>query len=129
EPGEQALDFRKLRRFRQTLLCRDDAHLSRSIRPEQMDRFLFSRNPHGRRIPGSSAAVEAVAHALDDVYPLPVEFAELVPYAGGRQPLREILLAMLAAGCANLHVHDFPCEDSVTARPCASRFARYQAAA
>ncbi len=129
EAAEQELDFRKLRRFRQTLLCRAEASPARAIAPEQMDGFLFSKNPHGRRIAGSDPAVEAVAQALDDVHPLPVAFEELVPYAGSREALREILLGMLAAGCADPHVYDFPCEESVTARPRASRLARYEAAA
>ena len=128
EEGEQQLDFRKLRRFRQTLLCRGEVAPDRGIGPERMDRFLFSENPHGRRIGGTDAAVEAVAQALNDVRPLPVEFDELTPYAGSREVLREILFAMLAAGCVDIHVHDFPCEESVTERPLASRLARYQAA-
>ena len=127
EAGEQERDYRQLRRFRQTLLCREEVRLRRQVRPQQMDRFLFSNNRHGRRLAGEDAAVEAVAQALEDVYPLPVQFEELVPYAGSRGALREILIAMLAAGCADLHVHDFPCQDSVTPRPCASRLARHQA--
>jgi SAM-dependent methyltransferase len=125
--GEQQLDFRKLRRFRQTLLCRKEIALKRRVGPELMDAFLFSANSHGRRIAGEDPAVEAVAQALQDVYPLPVTFAELVPYARSAASLREILFAMLAAGCADIHVYDFPCEESVTERPCASRLARYQA--
>jgi hypothetical protein len=93
-----------------------------------MDDFLFSKRPHGQRIAGADAAVEAVAQALDDVHPLPVMFEELIPYAGSHKALREILLALLAGGCADIHVHDFPCEESVTEFPRASRLARYQAA-
>ena len=129
EAAEQEMDFRKLRRFRQTLLCRAEVPLAREIAPEQMDGFLFSKNPHGRRVAGNDPAVEAVAQALDDVHPLPAAFAELELYAGSRAALREILMGLLAAGCADPHVYDFPCEESVTARPCASRLARYQAAA
>lgn len=128
EAGEQELDFRKLRRFRQTLLCRAEAPLKRAIAGKQMDGFLFSKSPHGRRIAGDDPAVEAVAQALDDVHPLPVLFDELIPYAGSREALREILLALVAGGCADPHVHDFPCEESVTEFPRASRLARYQAA-
>jgi SAM-dependent methyltransferase len=127
EEGEQHLDFQKLRRFRQTLLCREQARPDRRAGPEQMDAFLFSENPHGRRIPGNDPAVEGVAQALHDVYPLPVEFAELIPYAGSVASLREILFGMLVAGCADIHVYDFPCEESVTERPRASALARYQA--
>jgi len=127
EGGEQQLDFRKLRRFRQTLLCREEVALDRRAGPERMDAFLFSENPHGRRVAGKDPAVEGVAQALHDIYPLPVCFAELIPYAGSAASLREILFAMLAAGCVDIHVHEFPCAESVTERPCASRLARYQA--
>jgi PKMT, C-terminal winged helix domain/Predicted methyltransferase regulatory domain len=128
EAGEQELDFRRLRRFRQTLLCRAEAPLKRAIARKQMDGFLFTKSPHGRRIAGDDRAVEAVAQALEDVHPLPVMFEELIPYAGSRKALREILVALVAGGCADLHVHDFPCEESVTELPCGSRLARYQAA-
>jgi SAM-dependent methyltransferase len=125
---EQYLDFLKLRRFRQTLLCRADVKLTRAVDARRMDQFLFSENPHGHRIPGGDAAVEAVAQALKDTSPLPAGFAELIPYAGSREALREILFGLMAAGCVDLHVYDFPCEESVSARPRASRLARYQAA-
>jgi SAM-dependent methyltransferase len=128
EAGEQELDRHKHRRFRQTLLCRDDAAPQRRVSPRKMERFLFSENPHGRRISGADPAVESVAQALQDVHPLPVAFDDLIPYAGSRESLGEILLALIASGCADLHVHDFPCEESVSDRPCATRLARYQAA-
>ncbi|MCU1234279.1 MAG: Methyltransferase type 12 [Candidatus Solibacter sp.] len=126
---EQHLDFLKLRRFRQTLLCRSEIQLTRDVDARRMDDFLFSDNPHGHRIPGDDAAVEAVTQALRDTSPLPVEFAELIPYAGTREALREILFVLMIAGCVDLHVYDFPCEEEVTERPRASRLARYQAAA
>ena len=129
ETGEQELDFRKLRRFRQSLVCRAEVSLRRSVAPEHMDGFLFSKSLHGRRLAGSDPAVEAVAQALEDTHPLPVAFEELVPYAGSREELRDILLSFVVAGCADLHTHDFPCEESVTLRPRASRLARHQAAA
>lgn len=126
--GEQELDFRRLRRFRQTLLCREEVPLTRSIVAKQMDGFLFSKSPHGRRIPGDDPAVEAVAQALDDVYPLPAHFQEFYAYVGSREALREILFSLVVAGCADIHVHDFPCGESVTMFPEASLLARYQAA-
>ena len=126
---EQYLDFLKLRRFRQTLLCRAEVRLTREIDAHCMDQFLFSENPHGRRVAGSDPVVEAVAQALRDTSPLPVEFAELIPYAGSCEALREILFALMIGGCVDLHVYDFPCEEAVTERPRASRLARYQAAA
>ena len=38
--------------------------------------------------------------------------------------LREVLFALLRSGCVNLHVHDFPCQETVTERPRASRPSR-----
>jgi hypothetical protein len=34
---------------------------------------------------------------------------------------------MVQGGFAELHAHDFPCQDSVTERPVASRLGRYEA--
>jgi hypothetical protein len=59
---------------------------------------------------------------------LPVEFAELIPYAGAREPLREILFSLMLSAMVNLHVYDFPCEETVTPRPIASRLVRHEAA-
>jgi len=122
--GEQREDCRKQRSFRQTLLCHARVPLRRKVTAAQMDGFLFSENPHGHRLSGG----EAVAQALHDAAPLPVAFEELIPYAGGRRALREILFALLRAGCVDLHVHDFPCEESSAECPRASALARYQAA-
>jgi SAM-dependent methyltransferase len=125
---EQYVDFVKLRRFRQTLLCREGIALDRAAGAERMDEFLFSENKGGQCISSSEAAVEAVLQALRDTAPLPVGFEELIPYAGEAGLLREILFALLRAGCVNLHVHDFPCQETATERPRASRLARHQAA-
>ena len=135
---EQYLDYLKLRRFRQTLLCRVGVKLDRDAGPARMDGFLFSAPARARgdgrieglrgvRITAGDEAAERVAGALGDCYPLPVEFEELVPYAGDRDALREIAFGLVVSGFADLHVHDFPCEEEVTAKPAASRLARYQA--
>jgi hypothetical protein len=137
---EQYLDLLKLRRFRRTLLCREEIQLRRDADAAAMDRFLFSSLPftiedgviigrHGTRITIVDAAVERVIRALGDTHPLPVEFEELCPYAGDRESLREILFGLLLGGMVNLHVYDFPCEESVTHRPIASLLVRHQAAA
>jgi hypothetical protein len=124
---EQYLDFLKLRRFRQTLLCRSEVRLTHNANATDMDRFLFSANPHGRRLPGEDRAVEAVVQAIDDAAPLPLEFDDLVPYAGSPAALREILFSLTISGCVDLNVYAFPCQEEVTTRPRASRLARYQA--
>src|SRR5450759_4028026 len=132
---EQYVDFLKLRPFRQTLLCRAEVPLDRATGAARMDEFLFSENKRAQRIRDykhdrifDDRAVEAVAQALHDTAPLPAPFEELIPYAGNTELLREILFALLTAGCVNLHVHDFPCQETVTERPRASGLARYQAA-
>jgi SAM-dependent methyltransferase len=122
--GEQREDWRKQRSFRQTLLCRSEVALRRQAQAADMYQFLFSENPHGHRVSGG----EAVAAALHDSAPLPLAFDELIPYAGGRRALREILFALLRAGCVDIHVHDFPCEEVAAERPVVSALARYQAA-
>jgi SAM-dependent methyltransferase len=131
---EQYVDFLKLRPFRQTLLCRAEVALDRATGAARMDEFLFSENKRARRIRDrkrqgifDDQAVEAVAQALHDTAPLPARFDELIPYAGNGDLLGKILFALLTAGCVNLHVHDFPCQETVTERPRASRLARYQA--
>ncbi len=136
---EQYRDFLRVRRFRQTLLCRDEIPLQRQPGPEIMDRFLFSapaRTVEGGKIEGLRRiritavheAVNRVVGALGDTYPLPVAFEELVPYAGDRAALRDILYGLIVGGFADLHVYDFPCEETVTAKPRASRLVRHQAA-
>ena len=136
---EQYLDFRKARRFRRTLLCRQEIPLRREVDLAALDGFLFSSlpfsvadgvitNQQGSRIAIVDAAVERVMGALCDAHPLPVEFEGLIPYAGAREPLREILLGLMRSAMVNLHVYDFPCEETVTPRPVASRLVRHEAA-
>jgi SAM-dependent methyltransferase len=127
---EQYVDFRKLRRFRESLLCHEEVALDRAVGPARMNGFLFSEHQRGLQISGEQGAqaVQAVVDALHHTGHLPVEFQELIPYAGNAELLGEILFALLVAGCVNLHVHDFPCQETVTERPQASRLARYQAA-
>ena len=125
---ELYVDFLKLRRFRQTLLCHEGIALDRAAGAERMEEFLFSENKGAGHISSSENAVEAVVQALHDTAPLPARFEELIPYAGDAGLLREVLFALLRAGSINLHVYDFPCQETVTERPRASRLARYQAA-
>jgi SAM-dependent methyltransferase len=113
--------------FRQSLLCRAGIALEPDYTAGVMDAFHFSLREPAAAVHGD-AAVEAVLGALRDTYPLPVAFAELEHYTGGRDALREILFSLVRGGAADVHVHDFPCEEDVTERPRATRLARYQAA-
>ena len=135
---EQQLDFLRCRRFRETLLCRRDIVLDRNPSAARMHEFLFAAP--ARRLPGGAIEglngiriapgheeLEAIVSALGDSYPLPLPFEDLVPYAGGADDLTAILFALIRSGFASFHVHDFPCEETVTERPRASRLARQQA--
>ena len=63
--------------------------------------------------------------ALRDAWPLPLPYAEVEPYDAN---LEETLFLLWQAGAVDLHVYDFPCQETVTDRPRATRLARYQAA-
>ncbi len=135
---EQYMDFLKARRFRQTLLCHQSQKLEHRPLEDCMDRFLFSSLYHTRedgkieglrgvRITPIHDAVHRLAAALGKVYPLPLTFAELIPYAGSETALRDILTGMVLSGFADFHVYHFPCHQVVSSKPVASRLARYQA--
>ncbi|HEV2445896.1 MAG TPA: class I SAM-dependent methyltransferase [Candidatus Sulfopaludibacter sp.] len=134
---EQYLDFLYFRRMRQTLLCRREVELRRPPSPEAVERLLFSapamavedgiEGLNSVRIRSGDYPGARVATALGDMYPLPAPFEDLIPYAGDRNTLREVLFALISSGYALFHVHEFPCADSIPERPCATRLARWQA--
>jgi SAM-dependent methyltransferase len=111
--SEQHSDFFRMRSFRQSLVCRAEVSIHRDIEPGRMSGFLFS---------AGGDPVDAVTAALRDAFPLPVAYDELLPYGV------DALLDHWRAGRVDLHVWDFPCEESVTERPRATRVARYEAA-
>jgi SAM-dependent methyltransferase/methyltransferase-like protein len=133
----QYTDFLHLTAFGETLLCRDDVTLDRTLHAELFDNMLFSaparmvdgqiEGAHGVRLSPGQPAVEAVAEALGQSYPLPVAFGEMLESVENRDALRNILAAMVFSSFAYFHVHDFACQRSVTAKPVGSRLARYQA--
>lgn len=136
---EQYMDYLKARLFRQTLLCHASRTLQRRPIEDCVDQFLFSslcrtvedgqiEGMRGVRIAPLHDAVRNVASALGEVYPLPLTFAELIPYAGGEAALRDILTGMVVGGFADFHVYEFPCQETVSSTPVASRLARRQAA-
>jgi methyltransferase-like protein len=102
---EQYLDFVRLRRFRQTLLCRSEVPLERSVSPEKMTRLLLAEPPGMRvrvdRSAGHSAdaasaeaptvetahspeerVLQAMLDALHDASPRRLELAELMARVG-----------------------------------------------
>jgi methyltransferase-like protein len=135
---EQYMDFLKARRFRQTLLCHQSQTLEHRPLEECLERFSFSsysRTGEDGKLEGlrnvrvtvMHDAVRNVAAALSKVYPRQLTFAELISPAGNESDLRDILTGMLLSGFADFHVYRFPSHQIVSAKPAASRLARYQA--
>jgi SAM-dependent methyltransferase len=104
---EQFDDFIHMRAFRQSLLCRAGFEL-RKPDAALMPQFLFSAKD---------------VTVLKDAYPLPVPFEELLDYGSDEEDLFELY----KLGALNLHVWDFPCEESPGDRPRVTRLARAQA--
>jgi predicted O-methyltransferase YrrM len=135
---EQYLDFLYFRRFRQSLLCREEVRLERPVGPEHMDRFLFSspaRELEGPTdgldpdsIPGGQPALSRMAASLRDVYPLPMTFDGLLAHFADRAVLREILFVWIRTGFAKFHVYDMAPREGVSSRSRSSRLARWETA-
>jgi ubiquinone/menaquinone biosynthesis C-methylase UbiE len=133
----QYSDFSQLRAFGETFLCAAEVSVNRSPDPAVFDSMSFSSSAHlvddqieglnGVRLTAGQPSVEPVALAMGRHYPLPVAFQDLLPYVETRESLRHTLAAMVFTSFAQFHVHDFACERSVTAKPVASRLARYYA--
>jgi SAM-dependent methyltransferase len=134
---EQYLDFAKCRRFRQSLVCREDATVERRFGPEKMEAFRFLSRRRG--IAEESAAVEppkdeegvarAILDALDAAAPNALGVGELAARIPGldRGRLRELCLAGAQTGAIQLHVRAPDLGTTAGSRPCASAAARAQA--
>ena len=66
----------------------------------------------------ADAVESSVTAALADAYPLPLPFEELLPYDADPA---DTLFALWQRGAVDLHVFDFPCEETVTERPRATQ--------
>jgi 2-polyprenyl-3-methyl-5-hydroxy-6-metoxy-1,4-benzoquinol methylase len=134
---EQYMDFLRLRRFRQTLLCHEELALSPDPDARYFDSLHFSADLHvleDGRLQGRTGSctimndlVPRVAEALADAHPRPVAFYEMLPHVGDSDALRDILLGFVHAGFADIHIYNYPCESGVSPRPRGLRLARYQA--
>jgi methyltransferase-like protein len=140
---EQYLDFIKGRRFRQTLLCREDVALNRRIRPEQITSYYIAsparpvlsggaleefRGQHGASMKTDYAPAKAALLRLGDVWPQTIRFSELLAMAGGlAAPLAEILFHGYRTGLLELHSAPPQFAASPGDRPLASPLARWQA--
>lgn len=121
---EQYLDFFKLRRFRQTLLCRQDIDLGRDAEVSAMARFHYSARirqvaPSGEGLPPDAQAWRhevrevtvttndpaalAVLAAIARAWPASVSFDALLAQAGDRTRLCEILHTYFASAFVTAH--------------------------
>jgi SAM-dependent methyltransferase len=129
---EQYLDFLKLRRFRQTLLCRGDEKPSAAPQLRRISRLAFSSpaRAEGEFLTGATGVkirrgdplVEAIAATLAAAWPRPVPFAALRRHPGAR----EVLFSLSAGGFVEPHAWHFPCAAAPAERPAVSALARYQ---
>lgn len=133
----QYLDYTYMRTFGETLFCRAETGLAREMNPRVLERMSFSapvrrsedeiEGYNGIRLTGSQPAVEPIAMALGESYPLPLSFQELLPLAQNDESLLNVLTAMVHSTFVQYHLHDFVCARTPSERPTASRLARYQA--
>jgi SAM-dependent methyltransferase len=146
---EQYLDFFKMRRFRQTLLCREDVALHRPVDPAVFEQFHFSGPvqivpnedadaPEGAvsfqnginkvtvttNNPVTIPAITAIANA----WPCSLTFDELASASGGhRKVLAEVLHAFYTSQFLNVHAIPRKLANTVSEKPEAWRIARLEA--
>ena len=120
---EQYLDLLVLRRFRHSLLCRDELAPSADVDPAVMPRVLVAPDGDTREL------AEPLRAALDGAGPLhPLAFAELRERTGlPEAELAAQLVAAFDAGRVEFHVVPPPAAAAPGERPRASALARSQA--
>ena len=143
---DQYLDFIKGRRFRQTLLCRDEVVLDRSLGPERVAELYVAssarpasaspdlregvaelfRGPRGAALETDCAAAKIALCRLSEIWPQAIHFSELRT-GGEAARLAEVLLQGYRVGL--LELHTLPAQFAAVAgeRPVASPLARLQA--
>jgi 2-polyprenyl-3-methyl-5-hydroxy-6-metoxy-1,4-benzoquinol methylase len=145
---EQYLDFVRLRRFRQSLLCRREATADMTMHPQRVAAMQVSADPSLLRAAAAGKVAE-LARGLDPAQggggPVRGLLDELVarspgaiPVAALREgidgdrlprPLEAILTDAYVSAIVNLHVHPPSLATRAGERPCASPLARLQARA
>ncbi len=145
---EQLLDYVKVRRFRQTLLCRSELTLDRSLRLERIADFAVSsaarpivedpanpgrvtfHAPGGSRLTTEHESVVAVLARAGERWPAAIVVADVLgpdAAAGDVDTVCEALIRCYAANLVQLHIHPPLPHTAVGERPRASALARRQA--
>lgn len=154
---EQLFDFLTLRAFRRTLLCKDDLLLDRSFAMHRLRKLHFSAAikptvsapdtissasvefaaQNGSTVTVTQPFVKVVLLELSRAFPCTLPFDYLlsqaapvnVPAEGvdAESMLHELLVRMHMPGFIEFSLHPWPFATAVSARPLASRLARWQA--
>jgi SAM-dependent methyltransferase len=141
---EQYLDYIRLRRFRQSLLCRSDAQSEMKIYPERVAAMHVSADPSLLRAAeagkvgelasgldtnhGEHGPVRVLLDTLVQRSPGAVTVAELKESIGVLpRPMETILTHAFVSSIVSLHVHPASFATTATERPVASPLARLQA--
>jgi SAM-dependent methyltransferase/methyltransferase-like protein len=146
---EQYLDFFKMRRFRQTLLCKAGVALHRPVDPVAIEQFHFSAPLREVPMTDPNAPPEAIAfqNALNEVtvastntitipamrallaaWPASLSFDELASVSGeDRKGLREVLHNFYSTSFLNFHTLERKPANRLSERPEAWRVARLEA--
>jgi methyltransferase-like protein len=144
---EQLLDYVKVRRFRQTLVCHAALELDRTLRMERIADFAVSsparatvedagnpgrvmfNAPGGSRLTTEHEVVVAVLRRAAESWPAAVRVADVLgedPAHEDVDTVCEALLRCYAANLVQLHVHPPLLNTRVAERPQASPLARLQ---
>jgi SAM-dependent methyltransferase len=145
---EQMLDFVRLRKYRETLLCRADCEVRRDYPPQHFRQLLFSSQvasapgeapgarvftlPGGIRMESNHAGATALLEQLEAVWPRALGLEELEPglSAVGFTLDAEgatLLMRLAVAKMIELHAWRAPMANAISARPRASASSRHEA--
>jgi SAM-dependent methyltransferase len=145
---EQMLDFVRLRKYRETLLCRAGCAVRRDFPPEHFGRLLFASQvasapgealgarvftlPGGIRMESNHAGAIALLQQLEAAWPRALSFDELEPglsAAGFTLDADGATLLMRLAVAKMIEFHGWraPVANAVSARPRASASSRQEA--
>lgn len=151
---EQYLDFFKLRKIRETLLCRSDLTVLPEASSGAFDVLYFGvplkpvRTPdytndepiefvgqHNMAVTVAQPFVKAAITTLCEAWPARLRFDEIMERAQAKliQPdatagvmLSELLMKMYGAGLMEIDTHPWSYPIAASDRPCVSKLARYQ---
>jgi methyltransferase-like protein len=145
--GEQALDFLRMRMYRETLLCHGEREVRRDHTLEQLRRLNYASQatstpseksgarvftiPSWIKMETTQPAVIALVEQLEEAWPRALSFAELEPCLSeaGFSP-REgaaLLMHLTKAGLIQPHAWKAPVAATISERPRASASARQEA--